>query len=187
MSDWKQPFFSVWTGQQCSLIGSQVAQFALVWWVTETTGSAAVLASATAVAMLPGILISPFAGALVVRWSRRTIMIVADGLIALVAGWVVVLFWTDSIQVWHVYVLMTAHIDVATALLAILPLLVIAIPQPERIDDAGQGMEFVRSIWQDRLEGLRYIGAWPGLCGLLAIMLVPSTAHVGEERVIAEA
>jgi len=43
---WQIPFFSVWTGQQLSWIGSSLAQFALVWWLTETTGSATILAVA---------------------------------------------------------------------------------------------------------------------------------------------
>ncbi len=87
-SNWKFPFFTVWTAQQLSLIGSHVGQFALVWWITDTTGSATVLATATFVALLPGVFLSPFAGALVDRWSRRLVMIVADGFIALVAaGW----------------------------------------------------------------------------------------------------
>ena len=68
-TNWKRPFFTVWTAQQLSLIGSHVGQFALVWWITETTGSATVLATATFVALLPGVFLSPFAGALVDRWS----------------------------------------------------------------------------------------------------------------------
>ena len=57
---WRIPFFTVWSGQQLSRIGSAVAQFALVWWVTETTGSATVLATATLISMLPGVLLGPF-------------------------------------------------------------------------------------------------------------------------------
>ena len=103
---WRGPFFSVWTGQQLSLIGSSLAQFALVWWVTETTGSATTLASATLVAMLPGIIVGPFVGALVDRWNRRLVMIAADTLVALVAAGVAILFWTDTMRIWHVYIIM---------------------------------------------------------------------------------
>ena len=39
-SRWKLPFFSIWTGQVFSLVGSHIVQFALVWWLTEQTGSA---------------------------------------------------------------------------------------------------------------------------------------------------
>ena len=42
---WKIPFFAVWTGQAFSLLGSQLVQFALIWWLTKTTGSATVLAT----------------------------------------------------------------------------------------------------------------------------------------------
>ena len=76
-------FFAIWTGQAFSLFGSELVQFALVWWLTEQTGSATVLALATMVALLPQVFLSPFAGTLVDRWPRRTVMIVADGVIAL--------------------------------------------------------------------------------------------------------
>ena len=64
---WKTPFFIIWTGQQFSLIGSQLVQFALVWWLTKTTGSATVLATATLVAIIPQVVIGPFAGPLIDR------------------------------------------------------------------------------------------------------------------------
>jgi len=106
---WQVPFFTVWTGQVFSLVGSRLVQFALVWWLTQTTGSATVLATATLVAILPGVVLGPFAGTLVDRWNRRTVMIVADGFIALVSVWVAYLFWTGSASVWHVYVAMLAR------------------------------------------------------------------------------
>ena len=106
---WRRPFFTIWTAQQVSLIGSQVAQFALVWWLTATTGSATVLATATLVAVLPQIVLSPIAGALVDRWDRRRVMIVADFLIALVSLCLAVLFIAGKIQIWHVYLVMFAR------------------------------------------------------------------------------
>jgi DHA3 family macrolide efflux protein-like MFS transporter len=106
---WQIPFFTVWTGQQLSWIGSMLAQFALVWWVTKTTGSATVLASATLVSLLPMVVLGPFAGALVDRWNRRMVMIVADSVIALMSAWLAYLFWTDAMQIWHVYVVMLAR------------------------------------------------------------------------------
>lgn len=108
-SRWQIPFFTIWTGQLFSLIGSHLVQFALVWWLTQTTGSATVLATATLVAILPGVVLGPFAGALVDRWNRRKVMIVADGFVALVSAWLAYLFWTGSMSVWHVYVAMLAR------------------------------------------------------------------------------
>ena len=106
---WKASFFTIWTGQQLSLVGSRAAQFALVWWLTTTTGSATILASATMVALIPQILLGPFVGAFVDRWNRRSVLIVADSAIALVSLWLAYLFWSGSMQVWHVYVVMLAR------------------------------------------------------------------------------
>jgi DHA3 family macrolide efflux protein-like MFS transporter len=103
---WQIPFFTIWTGQAFSLIGSRVAQFALVWWLTQSTGSATVLATATLVALVPEIALGPIAGAYVDRWNRRRVMIVADSLIALASLWLVYMFWVDAPRVWHVYVVM---------------------------------------------------------------------------------
>lgn len=100
---WAGRFFTIWIGQAFSLFGSAIVQFALVWWLTQTTGSATILATATLVALLPQILLGPFAGALVDRWNRRLIMIVADAAIALTTAVLVYLFATDQIQVWHIY------------------------------------------------------------------------------------
>jgi len=103
-SKWKIPFFTIWTGQVFSLVGSRVLEFALVWWLTELTGSATVLATATMMWVIPQVFLGPFAGALVDRLNRRVVMIVADSLVALFALWLAYLFWTGSIQLWHVYV-----------------------------------------------------------------------------------
>ena len=103
------PFFSIWTGQAFSLFGSKVAQFALIWWLTQLTGSATVLATASLVGLVPEIVLSPLAGAYVDRWNRRRVMMTADGLIALASLWLAYLFWTDAMQVWHVYIIMAVR------------------------------------------------------------------------------
>jgi len=108
-TEWKRRFFTIWTGQQLSLVGSSAAQFALVWWLTMTTGSATVLATATTVALIPQILLGPLAGAYVDRWNRRLVMLIADSFIALVSLWLAYLFWSGSMQVWHVYIVMLAR------------------------------------------------------------------------------
>lgn len=103
---WALRFFSMWSGQAVSLVGSSLVQFALVWWLTKTTGSATVLATASLVAMLPRILLAPFAGALVDRWNRKTVMIVADSLIALATLVLMVLFATGGESIWAVYAIL---------------------------------------------------------------------------------
>lgn len=106
MQRWKARFFTIWTGQSLSLVGSAAAQFALVWWVAQKTGSATVLATATLVALIPGVVLSPFAGVIVDRVSRKWVILLSDGFIALVSLWLAYLFWTGSIQISHVYIVM---------------------------------------------------------------------------------
>lgn len=105
-ASWKYPFALIWLGQAFSLVGSGLAGFAIIWWLTATTGSATVLATATLAALLPGILIGPLAGPLIDRWDRRTVIIVADLTGALGAAVLAVLFWADTLAIWHVYLIM---------------------------------------------------------------------------------
>ena len=107
--NWKARFFTIWTGQQLSYVGSHAAQFALVFWLTKTTGSATILATATILALLPNIVLGPFVGALVDRWNRRTVMMVSDSFIALVSLWLAYVFWIGAMQPWHIYVAMLAR------------------------------------------------------------------------------
>ncbi|MDZ4717737.1 MAG: MFS transporter [Roseiflexaceae bacterium] len=106
MANWKVRFFLIWGGQALSLFGSSLAGFGLIWWLTQSTGSATVLAFGTIMTMIPGVLIGPFAGALVDRWDRRVVMITADSVGALAAATLAVLFWSGSIQLWHIYTIM---------------------------------------------------------------------------------
>ena len=107
--NWAGRFFTVWTGQAFSLFGSALVQFALIWWLTQKSGSATVLALATLVGMLPQILLGPFAGALVDRWSRRIIMMMADATIAAFTLLLAYLFATDTVQLWHIYAIMAVR------------------------------------------------------------------------------
>jgi MFS transporter, DHA3 family, macrolide efflux protein len=106
MPNWKPRFFTIWTGQAISLVGSSLTQFVLVWWITQETGSASALAMAGMMAMLPAALFSPLSGAIADRFSRRAIMILADAITAACMLLLVILFATDQIELWHIYTLM---------------------------------------------------------------------------------
>jgi DHA3 family macrolide efflux protein-like MFS transporter len=227
--NWATRFFTIWTGQAFSLFGSALVQFALIWWLTQKTGSGTMLALATLAGMLPQIVLGPFAGALVDRWNRRLIMIFADAAIALATLGLIVLFATGLVQVWHVYVLMAIRslggafhfpamgastrymvpeehltrisglnqtlqgimsmiappvgallievfptqnvllIDIATAVLAILPLLFFQIPQPPRVETPYQTKP---SLFADVREGLAYVRSWNGLLVILSMAVL---------------
>jgi DHA3 family macrolide efflux protein-like MFS transporter len=99
-------FWVVFTGQAFSLLGSRLVQFTIVWWLTSTTGSASVLAFASIMALLPQVLISPFAGALIDRWDRRRVMMAVDAVNALAVVVLALLYARGSVQHWHIYALM---------------------------------------------------------------------------------
>jgi DHA3 family macrolide efflux protein-like MFS transporter len=100
-------FFAIFAGQAISLFGSELVQFALVWWLTrESGGSATTLALASLVGLLPPVFLGPFAGALIDRWNRRAVMMAADGAIALATLALAALSALGVVQVWHVYALM---------------------------------------------------------------------------------
>jgi DHA3 family macrolide efflux protein-like MFS transporter len=105
-SNWMRRFIPIWSAQIFSLLGSGLVQFAFVWWITQKTGSAALLATATLVAVLPEVFLAPFAGALVDRWNRRKVMIVADLSIALITLVLAALFALNLAETWHVFVVM---------------------------------------------------------------------------------
>lgn len=100
---WKSRFFTIWGGQAISIIGSQLVQFALIWYLTVQTGSATVLATAALIGLLPSVILGPFIGTLVDRWNRRRIMLVSDSIITLATSGLAILFALNSVALWHIY------------------------------------------------------------------------------------
>ncbi len=99
---WQPRFFTIWSGQSLSLLGTSVVQFALIWWLTITTNSGSILAVASLMGLLPQVVLGPLAGTLVDRFNRRHVMIVADGLAAAASLVLAVLFLSGQVQIWHV-------------------------------------------------------------------------------------
>ncbi|MEH1790841.1 MFS transporter [Nostoc sp.] len=96
-------FVLIWFGQLVSLIGSSLTRFALGIWVYQRTGSVTQFGLILLFAMLPGILISPVAGALIDRWNRRFCMILSDSGAALSTLAIALLLFADKLEIWHIY------------------------------------------------------------------------------------
>jgi MFS family permease len=96
-------FLIVWFGQLVSLTGSGLTSFALGVWVYKSTGSVTQFSLILLSAMLPYILISPVAGALVDRWNRRWCMIVSDSGAGITTAVLALLLATGSLEIWHIY------------------------------------------------------------------------------------
>lgn len=100
--NWKRNFFTIWAGQAVSLITSAILQMALIWHLTDKTGSAMVLSIATLAGFLPQAVFGPFIGVLVDRYHRKYVMIGADLLIAAAGSALALISLFMELPVWAV-------------------------------------------------------------------------------------
>ena len=96
-------FLIIWIGQFISTVGSGLTGFGLSVWVYTQTGKATPMALTALAFNVPRILLSPIAGSVADRFNRKVIMIVADTAAVLVTVWFGFLIFTDSLQIWHIY------------------------------------------------------------------------------------
>ncbi len=105
----KQPsgmfgFSIVWIGQLVSVLASNMSWFALTIWAFKMSGSATVLGVVQTSFILPFLLISPLAGALVDRHNRKLMMMVSDLGAVLATTGILILNAADALQIWHLCV-----------------------------------------------------------------------------------
>jgi len=221
-----RPFLVLWGGQAVSLLGSQAVQFALIWWITETTRSATLLSAAALAGLAPQILLGPLLGTLVDRWDRKRVMLLADGAAAAAAAGLAVAFASGRAEAWHVLLLLLVRslaaglqtpalqatttlmvperwltriqglnqalaggsaivaaplgallaatlpmeavmgFDVATALVAVVALALVAVPPPERSAARAAG------LLDELAAGARYLARRRGHLALVAVASV---------------
>lgn len=75
-NNWKLKFYTIWAGQAVSLITSAILQMAIIFYLTEKTGSAMVLSMASLVGFLPYAVFGPAIGVLVDRHDRKKIRVI---------------------------------------------------------------------------------------------------------------
>lgn len=98
-------FLVLWSTQSISQLGSSITGFALTLWLYEQTGSSLSTAALTICSYGPYVLMSIFAGALTDRFSKKSSMLVCDVFAAICTMIVFVLYRTNSLMVWHLYIL----------------------------------------------------------------------------------
>ncbi|WP_293679640.1 MFS transporter [uncultured Phenylobacterium sp.] len=89
--------------QTLSALGSRISGLAIGIWVFQQSGQATPLALVAFFAALPMILGGGFAGALVDRFDRRLVMVLADAGAALATGLLLISFLSDGFELWHLY------------------------------------------------------------------------------------
>lgn len=97
-------YLTLWLTQMISGLGSAMTSYALVIWSYTQQGSALATALLMVCSYTPYVVCSIFAGALSDRWDKKHIMLTCDALAAGCTVAVLLLLKTESLRVWHLYV-----------------------------------------------------------------------------------
>ncbi|MGD8750417.1 MAG: MFS transporter [Anaerolineales bacterium] len=227
-------FSIVWIGQLISVLASNMSWFALTIWAFKLSGSATVLGIVQTSFILPFLLISPIAGALVDRYNRKLMMMVSDlGAVIATTG-ILILNAADILEIWHLSVASVIYglsgtfqwpaymaaistmvpkeqydrangmmslidsgpavfspmiagallpiigltgiltIDVVTFVFAIVALLIVHVPQPEKTQEGQEGSG---GLLKEAAYGFKYIFVRKSLLGLLIVILFLNLVH----------
>lgn len=163
-------FTLIWLGQLVSTIGSYMTGFALTLWAWNLTGSATALALVGFFSQLPRIPITLIAGILVDRFNRKHLMMLGDSIAALSTVGIGILYFTDSLQIWHLYLAASLRggfgeiqsLAYQTSISSMVPPL-----QLTRANSMNSAVHYGSAIFGPALAGILY-----PVTGLMGILLV---------------
>lgn len=98
-------FLTLWITQTFSSLGSSMTSYALVIWSYTQHGSALATALLMVCSYAPYVILSLFAGALSDRWNKKKTLLICDACAAVTTLCVLWLYHSQSLQIWHLYVL----------------------------------------------------------------------------------
>jgi DHA3 family macrolide efflux protein-like MFS transporter len=108
-ANWKRTATLFVIGQFVSMFGSMIVQYAITWHITLSTKSGFIMTLFACAAILPMTLVSPFAGVLADRYSRKKIIILSDACIALVTLLLAVLYISGYQNIWIIFIAVIAR------------------------------------------------------------------------------
>lgn len=147
----------LYAGQLISQVGDGVSKVALLWFVYALTGSALKMTLIGVLQTLPPLLFGPFAGIVVDRVSKRTLMIVLDAARTVLLAAIPILYACDLLNLAGLYVLVFSismfSVAFGPALSSTLPLMVEA-KQLTRINALMQSAMTIGQLLGPALSGL---------------------------------
>lgn len=151
-------------------MGSYMTEFALMLWAWELTEKATPLTLVGFSAQLSKLIVTLFAGIIVDRFNRKFLMILGDTVAALATAAIALLFLTNHLQLWHLYV--TSAITGSFAQiqqLAYSTSIALIVPEQDytRANSMGSMVHYGSAIVAPALAGVLYPNI--GLLGLLLI------------------
>ena len=147
--------------QLLSGAGAAASQIAIAWLVVELGGDGIALGAVTACMMLPTLLLGPFIGILVDRYTRRAVLLVTAMAQMLIAGVLAALTFGGALELWMLMALSLAHGVAFAADNPARQLLVMDIVGRERMTSAVSMNEVI-------INGARVIG--PAIAGVLLVV-----------------
>ncbi|HEY0737421.1 MAG TPA: MFS transporter [Herpetosiphonaceae bacterium] len=158
-----------------SIAGTEMTQFAIIAWAWHKTGSTTATGLVLIVGFVTVVLVSIFSGALVDRWNRKRTIISTDAMGAVVTAFILLLYLTQSLEIWHLAILGVAlGILEAFQFPAYLASITLMVPQEQRAkaNSMFQLSWNIAEIVAAALGGLLYVTI--GLGGILVIDLLTS-------------
>jgi DHA3 family macrolide efflux protein-like MFS transporter len=101
---WKKNVVMFLAGQIISLFGSMLVQYAITWYITLETQSGVMMTISIICGILPTFFLAPFAGVWADRYNRKTLIILADSMIAAATLLIAVLFFMGYDSIWLLFV-----------------------------------------------------------------------------------
>lgn len=147
--------------QLLSGAGAAASQIAIAWLVVELGGDGIALGAVTACMMLPTLLLGPFIGVLVDRYTRRAVLLVTAVAQMLIAGVLAALTFGGALELWMLLALSLAHGVAFAADNPARQLLVMDLVGRERMTSAVSMNEVI-------INGARVIG--PAIAGVLLVV-----------------
>lgn len=102
---WKRNILLFLSSQTLSLFGSALVQYAIMWYITLTTQSGLMMTLYIICGFIPTFLLSPFAGVWADRYNRRSLIMIADAMIAVVTLILAITFMLGYQAVWLLFVI----------------------------------------------------------------------------------
>lgn len=102
---WKRNIILFLSSQTLSLFGSALVQYAIMWHITLTTQSGMMMTLYIICGFIPTFLLSPFAGVWADRYNRKTLIMLADAMIAVVTLVLAITFMLGYEAMWLLFVI----------------------------------------------------------------------------------
>ena len=103
--NWLKNIILFLSSQTISLFGSSLVQYAIMWHITLTTESGLMMTLYIICGFIPTFILSPVAGVWADRYNRKMLIILSDGLIAIVTLVMAILFIIGFDALWLFFVM----------------------------------------------------------------------------------